>query len=96
MQPGVRCAAASLHKRKDNNEVPQPFTSPRQVPNPKEFYLFLWGSQRPQKCKEFDRLLNSQTARYKHDRTQGWPVILHLVGKPEVLKPFAISGLVTS
>jgi hypothetical protein len=22
-------------------------------PYPKEFYLFLWGSQRPQECKEF-------------------------------------------
>jgi hypothetical protein len=33
MQPGVRCAAAAiLHKRKDNNEVPLPFTSPQQVP----------------------------------------------------------------
>jgi hypothetical protein len=97
MQPGVRCAApASQHKRKGNNEVPQPFTSPPDTYHPKEFYLFPWAGQRPQKkCKEFNRLLNSQTARYKHDRTQGWPVTLvTVVTSGKLQRPTYLAGCV--
>jgi hypothetical protein len=35
------------------------------TPHAKEFYLFLWGGQQPQECKEFNRLFNLQTALYQ-------------------------------
>jgi hypothetical protein len=80
MQPGVRCTApASQHKKKGQQRsiatLHQPaisFISKGNLPVPV-------GSQRPQKCKNFNRLLNSQTTRYKRDRTQDWPVTLFSV-----------------
>jgi hypothetical protein len=68
MQTGVRCTAASTHKKKKRitTEHRNPPPARDTYPSTKEFYLSLRGIQQPQEYQEFNRLLNLLTARYKH------------------------------
>jgi hypothetical protein len=58
LQPGVRFAAAeSPNKRKGQQRSTATLHQLAEVSlNQRNFYLFLWGGQQPQECKEFNPL----------------------------------------